>query len=472
MTPLLVAGEWEHAGDPVTARAAGTDRSIGSTFQATPDQLDRATRASVEAFQVTRRLASYERGELLRRIADLVTAEAEPLATTLAAEIGKPITDARTEVHRTAMTFRLAGEEAERIGGEVMPLDLIPTARGRIGITRRMPLGPVAAITPFNVPLSLSAHKLAPALAAGNPVVFKPDTRAALTLLRLASVMVAAGVPAGALSVLPMSVEVADAMVVDDRFRMLTFTGSPRVGWDMRARAGTKKVTLELGGNAAVIVDETADIPHAVARTVAGGFKYAGQLCISVQRAFVHRSVWDEYVGGLVKGAAALRVGDPLDEPTQVGPMISIEAAQRALSWIDEAVSAGAQVLTGGGRDGAFVTPAVVTQVPPAARLAGEEAFAPVVVVFPYDDLDEALHAVNDGPYGLQAGLFTRDLQRAWAAFDALDVGALMINDVPAFRVDNMPFGGAKSSGLGREGVRWAIEDMTEQRLLVFATGS
>nr|MDT0660952.1 aldehyde dehydrogenase family protein [Micromonospora sp. DSM 115978] len=466
---LLVGGEWEQGGEPRTAVAAGGDRVIGHFAEATPDQLDRATQAAAEAFATTRRLASYERGELLRRIAELITAEAEPLAATLAAEIGKPIADARLEVARTAMAFRIAGEEAERIGGEVLPLDLLPTAQGRVGITRRMPLGPVAAISPFNVPLSLSAHKLAPALAAGNTIVLKPDSRAALTLLRLADIMVRAGVPSGALSVLPMSVEVADRMVGDDRFRMLSFTGSARVGWDLRSRAGTKKVTLELGGNAAVIIDRSADIPRAVARTVAGAFKYAGQLCISVQRSYVHRSVWDEYVDGVVKGAAALRVGDPLDEETQVGPMISADAARRAISLIDDAVAGGARVLTGGERDGAFVSPTVVDRVPPAASLVVEEAFAPVVVAVPYDDLGEALSTVNDSRYGLQAGLFTRDLADAWSAFAELEVGALIVNDVPTFRVDSMPFGGVKGSGLGREGIRYAIEDMTELRLLVLA---
>lgn len=457
--PLLVAGEWE--------RGEGT--SLGRTFEASAEQLDRATDGAVRAFAGTRRAASYERGELLRRIGELVLADVDGLATTLAEEIGKPITDARLEVRRTALTFRLAGEEAERIGGEVIPLDLLPTSRGRWGLTRRMPVGPVAAITPFNVPLSLSAHKLAPALAAGCTIVMKPDSRVALTMLRLAELMVEAGTPAGALSMLPMSVEVGDRLVTDERFRMVSFTGSARVGWDIRARAGTKKVTLELGGNAPVIVDETADVAQAVARTVAGGFKYAGQLCISVQRAFVHRAVWDEFVGGLVKGAAALRVGDPLDEATQLGPMISAEAASRALATVAEAVDGGARVLTGGDGEGAFVAPTVVEQVPPAARLAAEEAFAPVVVLTPFDDVDDAFAAANDSPYGLQAGYFTRDLQRTWRAFETLEVGALVVNDVPTFRVDSMPFGGVKSSGVGREGVRWAIEDMTDQRLLVLA---
>lgn len=467
--PLLVAGEWEEAGTPLQARAGGTGQVLGRTFEATAEQLDRATDGAVRSFELTRRMAAYERSEILHRVAELIRVDTEGLASSLAAEIGKPIADARTEVRRTAVTFRLAGEESERIGGELLPLDVLPTARGRWGVTRGMPLGPVAGITPFNVPLSLSAHKIAPALACGNTIVVKPDSRVALTMLRLAGLMTQAGVQPGALSMLPMSTSVGDGLVTDERFRMVSFTGSARAGWDIRARAGTKKVTLELGGNAPVIVDETADIARAVARTIGGAFKYAGQLCISAQRAFVHRSVWDEYVDGLVKGAQALVVGDPMNESTQVGPMISDEAARRSLQSIDDAVGAGARVLTGGTADGAYVAPTVLERVPRTSRLVADEAFAPVLVVTPFEELDDAFAAANDSPFGLQAGYFTRDLHRAWSAYEAVEVGALMINDVPTFRVDSMPFGGVKSSGTGREGVRWAIEDMTEQRLLVVA---
>lgn len=469
--PLLVGGRWERRGDPLTCRAPGDGRVVGHTFEATPEQLDRATEAAVRAFGVMRRLASCERGEILRRAAELIERDVEGLGATLAAEIGKPINDARLEARRTAACFRMAGEEAERIGGEVMPLDLLPTSRGRFGMTRKMPIGPIAAISPFNVPLSLSAHKVAPALAAGCTVVLKPDSRAALTMLRLAGLLGEAGVPEGALSVLPMSTEVGDRMVTDDRFRMVSFTGSVRAGWDIRSRAGTKKVTLELGGTAPVIVDETADAAYAAIRTVAGAFKYAGQLCISVQRAFVHRSVYDEYVDGLVKGAGTLVVGAPLDPSTQLGPMISLSAADRIRSWVDEAVSAGASLATGDTSDpsGSYVSPFVLENVPADSKLAREEAFGPVVTVTPFDDIDDAFAMADDTPYGLQAGYFTGDLHRTWRAFESLEFGAIVINDVPAFRVDNMPFGGVKSSGLGREGVRWAIEDMTEPRLLVIA---
>jgi glyceraldehyde-3-phosphate dehydrogenase (NADP+) len=465
--PLLVGGAWERNGSPLTATAPDDGRVLGTTFEATPEQLDRATDAAVRAFAVTRKLASFERGEILRHAAELINADVEGLATCLAAEIGKPVNDSRLEVRRTAAAFRMAGEEAERIGGEVMPLDLLPSSRGRWGITRQMPIGPVAAISPFNVPLSLSAHKVAPALAAGCSVVLKPDSRSALTMLRLARLIADAGVPDGALSVLPMSTATGDAMVTDDRFRMLSFTGSVKAGWDIRARAGTKKVTLELGGTAPVIIDETADAAHAAARTVAGAFKFAGQLCISVQRAIVHRSVYDEFVDALVAGASGLSVGDPLAEGTQMGPMISLPAAQRIRSWVDEAVGGGARKLTGSAGDGPYVMPHVIDQVPPDAQLGCQEAFGPVVTVTPFDDIDEAFRIADSTPYGLQAGYFTRDLGRSWRAFEELEFGAVVVNDVPAFRVDSMPFGGVKSSGLGREGIRWAIADMTEPRLLV-----
>lgn len=465
--PILVGGRWDADGHALTVRAAGSEDPVGTTFEANEAQREDAIRAAVDAFERTRVLPAYERREMLQRAATGILERQEEIATLLAREIGKPIRDARTEVARTAMVLRISGEEAERIGGEVLPLDLLASSEGRWGVTRRMPLGPIAGISPFNVPLSLAGHKVGPALAAGNSIVLKPDSRVALASLAMARALDDAGVPAGALSVLPMSREVGDGLVTDERFRMLSFTGSAAVGWGMRSRAGTKKVTLELGGNAALIVDETANVQRAAARTVAGGFKYAGQLCISVQRVFVHRSVYDEYVDGLVTGADKLVVGDPMAEETDIGPMISESAAERALEWLDEAVGLGGRVLTGGGRRGAYVDPIVVEGVAPQAKLACDEAFAPIVTVAPYDDFADAVAMTNDSPYGLQAGLFTRDLQRAMQAFAELDMGGIVVNDVPTFRVDNMPYGGAKQSGLGREGVRWTIEDMTELRLLV-----
>ena len=471
-SPIFVAGRWETSRDPFEVRAAGGGETVGVTYRADADQYERAVTAAVQAFEVTRRLASFERSAILRRVAAGMEGQREELARSLALEAGKPIDDARIEVDRTALAFRISAEEAERLGGEVMPLDLIESSRHRWGITRRMPVGPVAAISPFNVPLSLAAHKLGPALAAGNTIVLKPPSQVPHTLLRLAGILQEAGVPEGSVSVLPMARDMGDRMVEDDRFRVLSFTGSPEVGWDMRSRAGSKHVALELGGNAGLIVDETADVSRAVSRTVRGAFKHAGQLCISVQRAFVHESVWDEFVGGLAEGAAKLAVGHPLDESVDLGPMVSIEAADRFMEWLDEAVALGGSVVEGGEREGAYVRPTVVEGVPPHARLCAEEAFAPVVVVSPFTRFGDALERCNDSRYGLQAGVFTRDLSRAWAAFENLDVGGVVIDDVPTFRMDNMPYGGSKRSGSGREGIRWAMEHMTELRLMVVGSDS
>lgn len=470
--PILVAGRWETSDLELISLAPGTGDEIGRSYRANADQLDRATAAAVTAFEVTRKLASFERSAILRAIAEGVTARRAELGTLLAREAGKPLADSLTEVDRTAFTFRHAAEEAERINGEVIPLDLIPSSRGKWAITRRVPLGPIAGISPFNVPLSLSAHKLAPAIAAGDTIVLKPDSRVALTLLLLAQIMVDAGVPEGALSVLPMDIDVADRLVTDPRFRLLSFTGSARVGWDMRARAGSKNVVLELGGDGAVIVAADADLDHAVNRALVGAFKYAGQICISVQRIFVHSSLVAEFTDRLVEGAARLRVGAPLDSDSEIGPMISADAAERTLALIDEAVGAGAALLTGGTREGSYVAPTVLIDVPGTVRLAREEAFAPVVFVQAFDDIADAIAQVNDSDYGLQAGVFTRDLRTIWEAFDDLDVGGVIINDVPTYRVDHMPYGGVKDSGMGREGIRYAIEHMTELRTLVITPDS
>jgi glyceraldehyde-3-phosphate dehydrogenase (NADP+) len=464
---IFVAGAWETSDDVFTVNEAGDGPALGTTYRASDDQYERAVAAAVRVFERTRTTASFERGDLLRAVAQGILNVREELARSLALEAGKPITDSRTEVDRTALAFRISAEEAERIGGEVMPLDLTESARGRWGVTRRMPIGPVAAITPFNVPLSLAAHKLGPALAAGNTIVLKPPSQVPNTLLLLAEIIDRAGAFAGSVSVMPMSRELGSRMVEDPRFRLLTFTGSSKAGWSMRARAGVKKVALELGGNAGLIVDETADTAQAAEKTVRGAFKHAGQLCISVQRAFVHSSQWGDYVDRLVEGAAKLRVGHPLDESVDLGPMVSVRAADQFMEWLAEAKSMGATILEGGERDGAYVRPTVVINVPREAKLCAEEAFAPVVVLTPFDEFGEALAGINDSVYGLQAGVFTSNFQRAWEAFEKLDVGGVIINDVPTFRSDNMPYGGNKSSGEGREGIKFALEHMTDLRLMV-----
>lgn len=470
--PILVAGRWERSTTELVSRATGTGEIIGRTYSASAEQLDRATAAAVEAFSVTRKLATFERAGILRKAAAGITTRREELGRLLAREAGKPLVDALVEVDRTAFLFEYAAGEAERLNGELIPLDVIASSRGKWAITRRVPIGPVAGISPFNLPLSLSSHKLAPAIAVGNPIVLKPDSRTALTVLKLGEILVEAGAPEGSVSILPMEVSVADAMVTDERFKLLSFTGSARVGWDMKARAGRKQVVLELGGNAAVIVAEDADLDLVVKRGLIGAFKYAGQICISVQRIYVHRSLVPELLERLVGGARGLRVGPPLEDGVDIGPMITEAAAEQAVALIDEAISKGAQLLLGGKRRGSYVEPTILTDVPSSVRMAREEAFAPVVSVQAFDELSEAIGQVNDSDYGLQTGVFTRDIRNIWAAFEDLEVGGVVINDVPTYRVDHMPYGGVKDSGIGREGVRYAIEHMTELRTLVLTPGS
>jgi glyceraldehyde-3-phosphate dehydrogenase (NADP+) len=385
----------------------------------------------------------------------------------MAQEAGKPLNDATTEFNRGIFTIQYAAEETKRITGEVIPLDLMETSTGRTGIMRRFPIGPVAGITPFNFPLNLALHKLAPAIAAGNPIVLKPASKTPLTMLLVAHELDKLGMPKGAVSVLPMDRETGDAMVEDDRFKMLSFTGSPSVGWSMKERAGKKKVTLELGGNAGVYIDEDSDVDFAVSRIRTGGFAYAGQACISVQRVFIHQSRYEEARDKLVDAISSLKTGDPLDKATELGPMITEKDAKRAEEWISEAESGGAKVLTGGKREGTFLQPTVIEHAPRESRICAEEAFAPVIAIFPVESFASAVNQLNDSAYGLQAGVFTNNLEHALTAFDALDVGGVIINDVPAYRIDHMPYGGVKDSGLGREGIRWAIEDMTEPRLMV-----
>ena len=353
--------------------------------------------------------------------------------------------------------------------GETIPLDLMPSSRGRLGLTRRFPVGPVAGISPFNFPLNLAAHKVAPALASGCSIVLKPPSKDPLVMLAVAELLEEAGVPAGAVSVLPMSRRMGDRLVEDPRFKVLSFTGSPSVGWDMKARAGKKKVVLELGGNAGVIVDRDADLAWAVKRTLVGAYTYAGQVCISVQRMFVHEAVWDEFLARFAEGASHLRVGDPLDPETEVGPMVDAAAARRTQAWVEEAVGLGGTVRLGGQADGAYFQPTILTDTPVTARVCSNEAFAPLVVAFPFSDFGDAVRQVNDSFYGLQTGVFTNDLGHAFQAFEELEVGGVIVNDIPTYRIDHMPYGGVKDSGQGREGLRWAIEDMTELRIMVLA---
>jgi glyceraldehyde-3-phosphate dehydrogenase (NADP+) len=471
--PIFLAGQWVDSDDVLeVTNPANPGQPAGATYNATPEQYDRAVDAAVTAFEVTRHLPAYERGAILRNVSAGIRARREELGRLIALESGKPIRDALVEVDRATLTFRLGAEEAERMVGETIPLDLNQASRGRVGITRRFPIGPIAAISPFNFPLNLAAHKLAPAIASGNPIVLKPPSKDPLTILTVAEIIEEAGAPAGSVSILPMTRELGDRMVADERFKLLTFTGSPSVGWRMKDRAGKKKVVLELGGNAGAIVDATADLDWAAKRVVTGAYAYAGQVCISVQRLYVHRSVWEPFMARFEQAVAALTVGDPLDPATEVGPMVDEAAVNRTKRWVDEAIAMGGRVVAGGEPDGLFFPPTILIDVPVTAQVCSNEAFAPLVVAFPFDDFDEAVRAVNDSMFGLQTGVFTNDLAHAWQAFGELEVGGVIVNDIPTYRIDNMPYGGVKDSGLGREGLRWAIEDMTEIRIMVMAQPS
>ncbi|MBN1424702.1 aldehyde dehydrogenase family protein [Candidatus Fermentibacteria bacterium] len=429
--------------------------------------VERAIEATILGARIMRDTALYRRQEILRRTSGLLSERADELAEIIAGEAGKPIRHARAEVRRAAVTFSLAAGEVSALAGEALPLDVSPNGTRRLGITRRMPIGAIAGITPFNFPLNLVAHKVAPALAAGNAIVVKPASATPISALRLAQILSEAGLPPGACNVVPCSAADAGVLVADERIAMVTFTGSAEVGWGVKGACGKKRVCLELGGNAAVIVEPDADLARAAKRIAVGGYAYAGQVCISVQRVFVHRSAWDAFHEHYLPEVNALKLGDPMDPATDIGPVINDAAASRIEQWVREAVDAGGRLLMGGKRRGRLVEATVLADVPESCRVVAEEAFAPLTVVQPYSSLGEALDAVNGSRFGLQAGIFTGRLDSALAAFDALHVGGVIVNDSSMFRVDSMPYGGVKDSGLGREGVASAIREMTEQRIMV-----
>jgi glyceraldehyde-3-phosphate dehydrogenase (NADP+) len=465
--PLQVGGGETESGNWLPVINPYNGSLLTEVALAGPEEMDRAVRSAAEAFEDYGTFESFRRAELLEAMTEGLRRRREELADIIVAEAGKPVTLARGEVDRAVNTFRLAVEETRRIGGEVIPMDLTPDASGRVGMTSRFPIGPVAAIAPFNFPLNLVAHKVAPALASGNTVVLKPASKTPVSSLVLGEIGKEAGLPPGVLNVVPADVGVAEELVTDDRVRMVTFTGSAEVGWRLRSRAGKKKVLLELGGNAAAIVEPDADLDFAARRIALGSFAYAGQICISVQHVLVHEEIFERFRALFLEAVAALPAGDPKDPGMMVGPMIGPEEAGRVMDWIGEAREAGAQVLCGGARRGALVEPTVLQGTDATMKVGCREVFGPVATIDSYGDFSRALERVNASVYGLQAGVFTADLRRAFEAFRALDVGGVIINDYPTFRVDHMPYGGVKESGLGREGIRYAIEEMTEPRLLV-----
>ena len=434
--------------------------------------IDRAIGAAEAAAAPMRELRAYQRQAVLDHCVRRFRERAEELTMALCVEAGKPIQDARGEVSRLIDTFRIASEESTRILGEVLPMDINARAHDYTGMWKRVPIGPCSFISPFNFPLNLTAHKIAPALAVGCPFLLKPASLTPVGALIIGEVLAETDLPEGAFSILPCRRDGADLFTTDERLKLLSFTGSPAVGWDLKARAGKKPVILELGGNAACIVDEDADLEDAVGRIIHGAFYQSGQSCISVQRVIAHESLYERFRDKLVAATRALKMGDPKDPSTFIGPMISEGEASRLHGWIQSAVAAGAKLLCGGSRKGTMLEATLLEDVPKNEDVVCEEAFGPVAVLSRFSDFEAALEEVNQSAFGLQAGIFTRDLYKAHRAWDVLAVGGVVIGDVPSFRVDHMPYGGVKDSGLGREGIRWAIEDMTEIRLLVIRTPS
>lgn len=455
---------------------AVTDKYTGAVATrvslATPEMVTQAIDAAVAAAESMRQLPPYVRRDILATAAGRLQERTEELARTVCVEVGKPIRDARSEVGRMVDTFLIAAEEAVRIPGEILNLEISPRCKGYRGMVRRVPIGPCGLISPFNFPLNLVAHKVAPAIAAGCPFVLKPASRTPVSALIVGEILADLPLPPGSFSILPASRAAADALTTDPRLKLLSFTGSPAVGWELKRRAGKKKVVLELGGNAACIVDADADLEEVVARLVFGAFYQSGQSCIGVQRILAHSAIYEPLRERLVAATSGLRMGNPQDESTFLGPLIDETEAIRLEDWIRQAIAAGGRLLCGGKRIGSFLEATLLEKVPADLPVCAQEAFGPVAVLSRFDDFAAALQETNRSTYGLQAGIFTRDLEKAFLAWDTLEVGGVVIGDVPSWRGDNMPYGGVKESGQGREGVRYAIEEMSELRTLVVRTRS
>ncbi|QYK50512.1 MAG: aldehyde dehydrogenase family protein [Anaerolineales bacterium] len=464
----LLNGQWVKTGDAIEVRSPYNDALVAVVHRAGPKEIEQAIADATRVFEVTRKLPSWKKADVLMKVSEGILARREDLARTIALEAGKPIRTARLEVDRAAYTFQVAAEESKRHYGEIVPLDWLPGTENRVAHIHRVPLGPIAGIAPFNFPLNLVAHKVAPAMAAGNPIVLRPASATPVSALKLGEIIQEAGWPDGGYSVVTSATKDAAPLIEDPRIKLLTFTGSPAVGWSLKGKAGMKRVTLELGGNAGVIVHEDADVKYAAERVAWGGFSYAGQSCISVQRVYASAKIYEDFVDDLIPRVKALVVGDPLDEKTDVGPVIDSGAADRIEEWVADAKAAGAEVLAGGKRDGNLYEPTVMASLQEDMNVSCQEVFGPLVGLFQYTDVNQAIHSVGASDFGLQAGIFTKDMNIVNKAFEEIEVGGLMVNDVSTFRIDHMPYGGVKQSGFGREGLRYAIEEMTELKLVTF----
>jgi len=464
---LFVDGEWAESGMWDEIRNPYDGSLVGRAAVAGESEAERAVRAATAAYEQNRASSRAKRREILTGIADGLRQRRDQLAELVVRESGKPIGPALAEVDRAVMTFTLAAEEAIRFGGEVVPIDIVPSSCGYTARVERFPVGPVIAFSPFNFPINLTAHKVAPAIAVGSAVVLKPPPQSPLSVLELAEIVHEAGAVPGTFNVVHCPIPLAEGLVRDERFKMLSFTGSSQVGWHLKSVCGKKKVVLELGGNAAAVVHEDADLEWAAERLALGAFVQAGQVCISVQRILVHRPVYQRFKNRFLQATRSLGVGNPMNPKTVVGPCINLDAAKRIIEWIEEAQARGARILCGGVRRGTMVQPTVIEGAPSDSRVKSLEVFGPVVTLDPYNRFEQACADVNRSAFGLQAGVFTHDCRRIEYAFRMLDVGGVIANDYPTFRLDHFPYGGVKDSGLGREGVRYSMEEMTERKILV-----
>jgi acyl-CoA reductase-like NAD-dependent aldehyde dehydrogenase len=467
--PFLVAGEWRTGNEAIDVTSPFDDEVVARVGAPTDDDVEDATAAAAETFDESRNLPVHARAEALMAISRGLQDRGDEVAATIAREGGKPLKWSKVEAARAVSTFRWAAETLRHMDGELLRLDTDPALGSRIGLVRRFPYGPVLGIAPFNFPVNLVAHKMAPALAVGAPIVVKPASATPLGALLLAELFSETELPHGMLSVLPTSSEVAERMVRDQRFKKVSFTGSSPVGWKIKGLDAKKHFTLELGGNAGVIVHSDADLDHAAQRVAFGGYYQAGQSCIAVQRIFVHAPAYDDFVTRLVKQVETLKVGDPMDPETEVGPLIDEKALDKVQSMVDEAVSQGAEVLVGGERKDPFYMPTILADVREEMDVCREEIFGPVTTISRYQTFEEAIDLLNGTAFGLQAGVFTADIERAFLAHREVRVGGVILGDVSAFRADQMPYGGSKDSGYGREGLRFAMEEMTEPRVMVIS---
>jgi len=464
---IYCGGRWRKGAETLSVINPFSQNVFAEVGLANSNDIEDAISFAENSFETTRKLPAFNRSRICSQIADGIKNRKDEFARTISMESGKPIVYAHAEVTRSILTFTIASEEALRINGEVLTLDIAESGKGKMGITQRFPIGPISGISPFNFPLNLVAHKVAPAMACGNPIILKPSSLTPMTALLLADIIDQSDAIKGSFSVLPCQRKYADPFVEDSRIKMVSFTGSPSVGWNMKKRSGKKKVTLELGGNAAAVIEPDADLDFAAKKVCFGAFAYSGQVCISVQRALIHKSCYSEFVEKLITEINLLKSGDPLDETVTFGPMIDQGNAERIESWVQNSLQSGGKLLAGGKRNGLYFEPTLLEGVDPLEQIVCEEAFGPVLILEEYSDFDSAIEKVNDSDFGLQAGIFTNHMEKTMKAFNRLEIGGLVINDVPTFRIDNMPYGGVKDSGFGREGVKYSIEEMTEPKLLV-----